>query len=238
MEIKNKTEALKINLEPYKKLLEKSKEEVKGALNDTPELFVTTLLINSEELRDVGKKNGWASDEEAFREIKKKFLKQSGAVTHEQLLGFLINVLNEKKPEKPVSKASPKKSKSKEKDMIYETEEGLLGLSIKYGKEFLTEEEFKEKIEKELKNSNFTLEFKNGKVKVVLNEVEEETESSDEYQDLDDEIDLDEEEIIEAKEENKKEKKPKEKKAEPKKTEPKVEKIEEENLQETWGFDD
>lgn len=224
MEIKNKQKPLVMDLSPYKALIEETKKDLSVALNNSPELCVSTYLSKSKELRDLGKSNNWSSDTEVFGEIKKVFLGTSGLVSEEQLLAFLITVISKKK-EKPAatkrksktSKATPKKEP---KNMIYDVDEGLLGLEIIYNKKYLTEEEFKEKISEELKGQDFTLEYKNGKVEVVIkvkkepknkevkqvetevNEVEEEAEVEDteeeaETEEVEEEVETEEEDEVE-----------------------------------------
>ncbi len=166
MEIKNKTKPLKVNLDEYQDLLQKSKDMVLGALNDGPELFVSILLENSKELRELGKGNEWESDEEVFNEIKKKYLGQSGAVTHEQLLGYVVSILSKKKPEKPKRPAKALKEK-KDKILKYDFEEGLLGNMIKWDRKTeLTEKEFEEKL-KEIHKEPFKLVWGAKQVEVV-----------------------------------------------------------------------
>lgn len=166
MEIKNKTKPLKVNLDEYQDLLQKSKDIVLGALNDGPELFVSILLENSKELRELGKGNDWKSDEEVFNEIKKKYLGQSGAVTHEQLLGYVVSILSKKKPEKPKRPAKTLKEK-KAKILKYDFEEGLLGNMIKWDRKTeLTEKEFEEKL-KEIHKEPFKLVWGAKQVEVV-----------------------------------------------------------------------
>lgn len=243
MKIKNKTKPLKVNLDEYQDLLQKSKDIVLGALNDGPELFVSILLENSKELRELGKGNEWESDEEVFNEIKKKYLGQSGAVTHEQLLGYVVSILSEKKPEKPKRPVKTAKALKGKKDKIlkYDFEEGLLGNMIKWDRKTeLTEKEFEEKL-KEIHKDPFELVWGAKQVEVVpiikgsltvekpeekkFNEetgelLEEETQEVEEVEEETEETeDLEEEETEEVEEE----------------TEETEEETEEED---PWGFDD
>lgn len=230
MEIKNKQKPLVMDLSPYKALIEETKKDLSVALNNSPELCVSTYLIKSKELRDLGKSNDWSSDTEVFGEIKKEFLGTSGIVTEEQLLAFLITVISKKKEKPVVAKSKPKTSKAttkkEPKNMVYDVDEGLFGTEIIYNKNRLTEEEFKEKISEELKEQDFTLEYKNGKVEVVI-KVKKESEKKEAKEDEKEtkEVETKEDETEEVEEETDEE------------VEEDIEE-EDEDEEDDWGFDE
>ena len=178
---------IEVDLNKYADLIEKTEKECLKTINNSPRVFVLTLIKNSTELQELGDSNGWESDLDVWKHVEDNYLKKdkTGGIDTKDLFKIVYTTLSEKyvKPKETV-KTTPKKvvsGNNKPKELTFELTEGLMGEEIQYDKKtVLNKSEFEAKIKEEHgENKEYKFEYKLNKVTVLIKPLSEEGETKE-----------------------------------------------------------
>lgn len=190
MKLKPTIQELDVKLDGFNfnEVFDKTLKEVKSSYFDSPELFISTFVSNSEQLQALGDSNGYEDIDTVIKavidEIKKK---QIHGDTEIGLAKLVIQVLGKKyekpKPQpKPSTSTSSSSTSSKPQTLEYDLEEGLMGLEIKWDKkETLSKEEFEEKFKK-THGENYDYKFEYSETKVKASTISKEKNKDEEVE--------------------------------------------------------
>lgn len=174
---------VEVDLNKYTDLIEKTEKECLKAINNSPKVFVLTLIKNSTELQELGDANEWESDLDVWKHVEDNYLKKdkTGGIDTKDLFKIVYTTLSEKyvKPKEP-AKTTTKKTASgsnKPKELTFELNEGLMGLEIQYDKKtILSKSQFEAKIKEENgEDKEYQFEYGLNQVKVVIKPLSKET---------------------------------------------------------------
>lgn len=174
---------VEVDLSKYIDLIEKTEEQCLKTINNSPKVFVLTLIRNSTELQELGDTNEWENDLDVWKHVEDNYLKKdkTGGIDTKDLFKIVYTTLSEKyvKPKEPTKTTTNKavSGSNKPKELTFDLNEGLMGEEIQYDKKtILSKSEFEAKIKEENgENKEYQFEYTLNQVKVLIKPLSKET---------------------------------------------------------------
>lgn len=177
---------VEVDLNKYTDLIEKTEKECLKAINNSPKVFVLTLIKNSTELQELGDANEWGSDLDVWKHVEDNYLKKdkTGGIDTKDLFKIVYTTLSEKyvKPKEPTKKPTTTtktiSGSNAPKELTFDLNEGLMGEEIQYDKKtILSKSQFEAKIKEENgENKEYEFEYTLNQAKVLIKPLSKETE--------------------------------------------------------------
>lgn len=193
---------VEVDLNKYKDLIEKTEKECLKTINNSPKVFVLTLIKNSTELQELGDTNEWQSDLDVWKHVEDNYLKKdkTGGIDTKDLFKIVYTTLSEKyvkpkEPTKTTTKATASKTVSrsdKPKELTFDLNEGLMGLEIQYDKKtILSKSQFEAKIKEENgEDKEYQFEYGLNQVKVLIKPLSKETKEEEEVKETKEDVNM------------------------------------------------
>ena len=176
---------VEVDLSKYIDLIEKTEDQCLKAINNSPKVFVLTLIRNSTELQELGDTNEWESDLDVWKHVEDNYLKKdkTGGIDTKDLFKIVYTTLSEKyvKPKEPTKKPTTTtktiSGSNAPKELTFDLNEGLMGEEIQYDKKtILSKSQFEAKIKEENgENKEYEFEYTLNQAKVLIKPLSKET---------------------------------------------------------------